>query len=62
MHGGVIAPATACGCGEETTVASQCNGERMWQISCGIVELMKRIPISFDLMATEDLGMAHGCC
>jgi len=23
---------------------SQRNGEHMWQISCGIVELMKRIP------------------
>ena len=44
MHGGVIAPAIACGCGEEIAAASQRNGERMWQISCGIVELMKQIP------------------
>jgi hypothetical protein len=30
MHGRVIAPAIACGCGEEIAAASQHNGERMW--------------------------------
>jgi len=66
MHGGVNAPATACGFGEETAVASQRNGERMWQISCGIVELTKRISApsgrleSYIFWSDSNEGSRHG--
>jgi hypothetical protein len=66
MHGGFIAPATACGCGEETAMTSQRNGERMWQISCGIVELMKWIPApskrleSYIFWSNGNGGSRHG--